>query len=248
MSWWRPCDGPARHDPPSVRIAVIPARGGSQRIPRKNIRPFCGRPMMAWAIDAALGSALFDHVIVSTDDAEVADVARACGAEVPFTRPADISGHHSGTTEVVTHAVRWSLEARWAVTAVCCLYATAPFVEGDDLRRGLSALESGEWSYAFAATEFAAPIFRAFRQCEGGGVEMFFPEHFDTRSQDLPRALHDAGQFYWGRPDAWLEGRRIFDRHSVPVMIPRWRVQDIDDADDWTRAEMMFTYLKGSRA
>jgi len=133
------------------------------------------------------------------------------------------------------------------VDAVCCIYATAPFVQVDDLKRGLVALESGGWDYAFSVTDFAAPIFRAFKQTAEGGIEMFFPEHFTTRSQDLPVALHDAGQFYWGRPSSWMEDKRIFDRHSAPINIPRWRVQDIDNWDDWKRAELMFDRLDGEK-
>lgn len=230
-----------------MKIAVIPARGGSKRIPRKNIKDFCGKPMIAWSIEAAKASGLFDHVIVSTDDAEIADIARVWGAEVPFVRAIELSDDYAGTTEVITHATRWSISQGWPVSAVCCIYATAPFVQVGDLKRGLELLESGSWAYAFSATDFAAPIFRAFKQVAEGGVEMFFPEHFATRSQDLPIALHDAGQFYWGRPSAWVEGRRIFDRHSVPVIIPRWRVQDIDNQDDWMRAELIYNQLKDSK-
>jgi N-acylneuraminate cytidylyltransferase len=231
-----------------VKIAVIPARGASRRIPRKNVAAFCGKPMMAWSIATADGSGLFDRVIVSTDDDEIADCARACGAEVPFRRPAALADDHTGTTAVMAHATRWALGEGWPLEAVCCIYATAPFLEAADLRRGLDCLTSGDWSYAFAAAEYPAPIFRAFRAAEGGGVEMFFPEHFTTRSQDLPRALYDAGQFYWGRPSAWIEERRIFDRASVPVLIPRWRVHDIDDREDWVRAELMFERLVQHRS
>ena len=222
-----------------MRIAVIPARGGSKRIPRKNIKIFCGKPMIAWSIEAAKSSGLFEHVIVSTDDAEVAEVARQWGSEVPFMRPEELSNDHAATTPVIAHATQWALDQGFDVTAVCCIYATAPFVQTDDLKWGWDALESGDWDYAFTVTDFAAPIFRSFKQTAEGGVEMFFPEYFDTRSQDLPVALHDAGQFYWGRPAAWLEGRRIFDRHSKLLAIPRWRVQDIDTQDDWERAEML---------
>jgi pseudaminic acid cytidylyltransferase len=227
----------------SGAIAVIPARGGSKRIPHKNTRDFCGKPMMAWSIEAAQASRLFDHILVSTDDREVADIAKRWGAEVPFMRPAELSGDYTATTEVMAHATRWALQQDWPLTAVCCIYASAPFIQVDDLKRGLEAFRSGDWSYAFAATGFSAPIFRAFREHPAGGVEMFFPEHYLTRSQDLPDALHDAGQFYWGKPAAWLEGRRVFDRSSVPVVIPRWRVQDIDIEEDWIRAEAMFRAL-----
>lgn len=230
-----------------MKVAVIPARGGSKRIPRKNIKEFCGKPMIAWSIETANASGLFDRVIVSTDDPEIADVARRFGAESPFERPAELSNDHAATTEVVAHATRWLQEQHQDVEAVCCIYATAPFIQVDDLRRAWDALNSGEWDFAFAVTEFAAPIFRSFRQNTDGGIEMFYPEHFLTRSQDLPTALHDAGQFYWGRPQAWIEGRRVFDRRSIPEIIPRWRVQDIDTAEDWMRAELMFRAFEAMR-
>jgi pseudaminic acid cytidylyltransferase len=222
-----------------MNIAIIPARGGSKRIPRKNIKTFCAKPMIAWSIEAAKSSGLFEYVIVSTDDAEISEVARQLGAEVPFVRPEALSNDHAGTIPVIAHATQWALNQGFDVSAVCCIYATAPFLKVDDLKRGVEALESGDWDYAFTVTDFAAPIFRAFKQTEEGGIEMFYPEHFGTRSQDLPTALHDAGQFYWGRPGAWLEGRSIFDRRSNPLIIPRWRVQDIDTLEDWERAEIL---------
>lgn len=227
-----------------MKIAVIPARGGSKRIPRKNIKDFCGKPMIAWSIEAAKSSGLFEHIIVSTDDAEIAEVAKQWGAEVPFMRPAELSDDYAGTTEVIAHATQWALDQCFDVDAVCCIYATAPFVQIGDLKRGLQALESGDWAYAFTVTDFASPIFRSFKQTADGGIEMFFPEYYSSRSQDLPIALHDAGQFYWGRPEVWINNEPIFDRHSVPVIIPRWRVQDIDTQDDWLRAELIFHQLK----
>jgi pseudaminic acid cytidylyltransferase len=230
-----------------MKMAVIPARGGSKRIPRKNIKEFCGKPMIAWSIEAAKASGLFSQVIVSTDDAEIADVARQFGAESPFVRPAELSNDHAGTTEVIAHAAQWALDQGHDVEAICCIYATAPFIQVDDLRIAWNALNSGDWDFAFTVTDFAAPIFRSFKQNADGGVEMFYPEHFLTRSQDLPTALHDAGQFYWGRPQAWIEGRRMFDRRSVPIVIPRWRVQDIDSKEDWLRAEMMFRAFEALR-
>lgn len=230
-----------------MNIAIIPARSGSKRIPRKNIRPFFGKPMIAWSVEVAKVSGLFDQIIVSTDDEEIATVARQAGAQVPFMRPPELSDDFTGTIPVIAHAVQWALEQGRQLEAACCIYATAPFIQSADLVRGRQALVSGEWQYAFSATDFAAPIFRAFKQTEAGGVEMFFPEHFTTRSQDLPTALHDAAQFYWGRPTAWLEGKRIFEPHSTPVMIPRWRVQDIDTLGDWTRAELIAPILIGRR-
>jgi len=228
-------------------IAVIPARGGSKRIPRKNIKDFCGKPMIAWSIEAAKASGLFDHIMVSTDDAEIAEVAKQWGAEVPFMRPAELSNDYAGTTEVISHATQWALDQGFDVAAVCCIYATAPLIQVEDLRRGLEALKSGDWAYAFAATEYSSSICRSFKKLSSGGLEMFFPEHYLTRSQDLPTALHDAGQFCWGRPSAWIEGKRVFDRGSVPIVIPRWRVQDIDTEEDWLRAELMFRAIKTMR-
>lgn len=226
-----------------MNIAVLPARGGSARIPRKNIRSFCGKPIITWAIETAIKSQLFEHVIVSTDDAEIREVALKAGAECPFERPAALADEHATTTAVMAHATRWAIDAGWAVEAVCCIYPTAPFVAVDDLKRGLDALQSGAWAFAIAATEFDAPVFRAFRARREGGIEMLYPEHYATRSQDLPQVLHDAGQFYWGRPSAWLAQQRVFDTATVPVLIPKCRVQDIDSLDDWERAELMYRCL-----
>lgn len=178
---------------------------------------------------------------------DIAEVAKQWGAEVPFMRPAELSNDYAGTTEVIAHATQWALDQGLNVDAVCCIYATAPFIQVADLERGWEALESGNWAYAFTVTDFAAPIFRSFKQTADGGIEMFFPEHFSKCSQDLPTALHDAGQFYWGRPEAWIEGKRIFDRHSIPVVIPRWRVQDIDTQEDWERAEILAPVIMGRR-
>ena len=230
-----------------MNIAVIPARGGSKRIPRKNIREFCGKPMIAWSIEAAKATGLFDRIIVSTDDAEIAEVAKCCSAEAPFIRPAELANDHAGTTEVIAHATRWLLSQGNDMDAVCCIYATAPFIQVEDIKRGLAALESGEWAYTFTATNFSAPIFRSFKQVAGGGVEMFFPEYYAVRSQDLPTALHDAGQFYWGRVSSWIESKPIFAPHSFPVLIPRWRVQDIDTPEDWERAEIIAPALMGKK-
>lgn len=227
-----------------MNIAIIPARGGSKRIPRKNIKEFCGKPIMAYSIECALVSNLFDEVIVSTDDEEIAAVAKAYGANVPFMRPAGLANDHAGTIPVIAHATQWFEAEGLVPNAVCCIYATAPFVQPDDLKQGLVTLESGPWEYVFSATSFDFPIFRSFKRHDDGSVEMFFPEHFETRSQDLPEAFHDAGQFYWGRPGAWTGDKRIFDRWSNVVMLPRWRVQDIDCAEDWKRAEVLMKLLQ----
>jgi N-acylneuraminate cytidylyltransferase len=222
-----------------MKLAVIPARGGSKRIPRKNIKLFYGKPMIAWSIEAAKLSGLFDRVLVSTDDEEIADVARKFGAEVPFIRPLELSDDHIGTTPVIAHSTQWALNQGFDIDAVCCIYATAPFIRISDIKNGLDLLDSTNSAFAIAVTNFAAPIFRSFRESLGGGVEMIFPEHFLTRSQDLPIVLHDAGQFYWGRTSSWIQCKHGIGPNTAIIKIPRWRVQDIDDEDDWKRAELL---------
>lgn len=224
-----------------MRLAIIPARGGSKRIPRKNIKTFAGRPMIAWSIEAALKSLCFDRIVVSTDDAEIAQIALACGAEVPFVRPQDLSGDHTGTIPVITHAIEWQNQQGARVEHACCIYATAPFVQANDLKLGLRALTHDATSdFAFSVTSYAFPIQRAIRITPNQRVEMFQPQHFNTRSQDLDEAWHDAGQFYWGRAECWLANKPLFGQNSVPIVLPRYRVQDIDTFEDWERAEWMF--------
>lgn len=227
-----------------MRVAIIPARGGSKRIPRKNIKPFCGRPMIEWSISSALKSGCFDEVIVSTDDAEIAEIASQAGATVPFLRPAELSNDHAGTTSVIRHAIEAINTLGQTVTDACCLYATAPFVRVEDLRHGLKLLQEQDCDYVFSVTSYAFPIQRAVRINAQGRVVMFSPEHFNTRSQDLEDAFHDAGQFYWGRAEAWLQGRQIFNPGSLPVLLPRHRVQDIDTPEDWIRAEWLFKAMQ----
>ena len=230
-----------------MRLAVIPARGGSKRIPRKNIKMFGGKPMIAWSIEAAIQSECFDRIIVSTDDAEIAEVARAHGAEVPFMRPPELSDDYTGTIPVIAHAVKWMSDAFDPVEFACCLYATAPFVQSQELRQGFRALQQSDAYYVFTVTNFPAPIQRSFRITQQQRIEMFDAAQFNARSQDLEEAYHDAGQFYWGRTDAWLHETPLFSRFSAPILLPRYRVQDIDTLDDWFRAEMMFEILNQSK-
>lgn len=223
-----------------MRVAVIPARGGSKRIPRKNIKDFCGKPMIAWSIEAARESGCFDHIIVSTDDQEIAETARQWGAEVPFMRPAELSDDYTGTIPVIRHAVQWLQEHVGPVDYVCCIYATAPFVSAQDLQKGWQLINESDHDYAFPVTSYAFPIQRAIRITADGRVTMFNPEHFMTRSQDLEEAWHDAGQFYWGTAAAWLAEKPVFAEGSVPIKMPRHRVQDIDTHEDWIQAEWIF--------
>lgn len=227
-------------------VAVIPARGGSKRIPGKNIKPFCGKPMIAWSIEAAAASGCFDRIIVSTDDSKIAEVASSCGAEVPFLRPADLSDDHTGTLPVIRHTTEWLTQNGYPVEYVCCIYATAPFVSAKDLRAGLEIIGQQQCNYALSVTSYPFPIQRAVRINEQGRLDMFQPEHFNSRSQDLEEAWHDAGQFYWGRSRAWLDEQPLFSDYSAPIRLPRHRVQDIDTPEDWDRAEWLFKAMQAS--
>ena len=223
-----------------MMLAVIPARGGSKRIPRKNIKLFGGLPMIAWSIRAAIKSECFDRIIVSTDDLEIAEVAKAHGAEVPFMRPIELSDDFTGTIPVIAHATKWQNDHGTPATGVCCIYATAPFIQTEYLQRGMSLLQRSGADFAFSVTSYAFPIQRAIRITAENQVEMFQPNQFNIRSQDLEEAWHDAGQFYWGQAGAWLNHKNAFSGNSIPVPLPRYLVQDIDTMDDWVRAELMF--------
>ncbi len=220
-------------------VAVIPARGGSKRIPRKNIRLFLGKPMIAYSIQAALDTGLFDRVIVSTDDEEIADIAQAHGADVPFLRSQELSNDQAGLGEVMSHSVQWMKDNDYNPLAVCCILATAPFIQTQDIHRGLSVLQDGNWQYVFSATSAGFSVYRSFYKNESQGLSMVFPEHYKARSQDLPDVTYDAGQFYWARPQAWLEEKKVFEPWSTVIELPRWRVQDIDTLEDWQRAEVI---------
>jgi N-acylneuraminate cytidylyltransferase len=228
-------------------LAVIPARGGSKRVPRKNVRPFLGRPLLAYSIDAARASGLFDRVLVSTDDPEIAEVARTCGAEVPFLRPAALADDHASASAVVRHAIGELAAHDEHPEYVTLVYATAPMLSPDDLRRGFALLEAHpEKAYALTVTSFPFPIQRAVRILEGGVLDAFQPEHRSTRSQDLEHAFHDAGQFCMGRTRAWLEGEIIFSPATLAVRVPRERVQDIDTPEDWRVAELLYQALQAA--
>lgn len=200
--------------------------------------------MIAWSIQAALESGLFERVIVSTDDAEIAAVSKSYGAEVPFTRPEHLSDDQSGTSAVIAHAIGWCREQGMHPDPVCCIYATAPFVQTEDLRRGWELLVDKDADFSFSVTSYPYPIQRAIKLNANGGMEMFQPENFLIRSQDLEEAFHDAGQFYWGRSDAWCSEKAIFGKSSTPVILPRQRVQDIDTTEDWENAELMFRAIR----
>lgn len=203
--------------------------------------------MIAWSIKAASTSRCFDRIIVSTDDNEIAEVARSFGAEVPFLRPPALADDFTGTIPVIAHAAMWHNEhSQRAATEVCCIYATSPLLQPVDLQRSLEVLIGGDYDYAFSVTSYGSPIQRALRVDTQQRVSMLSPEHFHTRSQDLEEAWHDAGQFYWGKAAAWLACKPLFADRSAAVKLPRYRVQDIDTADDWVRAELLAAALENN--
>ncbi|MEX3016826.1 pseudaminic acid cytidylyltransferase [Gymnodinialimonas hymeniacidonis] len=229
------------------RLAVIPARGGSKRVPRKNVLPFLGKPMLAWPIEMLQKTQLFDRIIVTTDDDEIAAAAMAAGADVPFRRPATLSDDFTGTREVIAHAIRAEGAASGSAISdadlVCCVYPTAPFLESSDIARGADLIASGDWRYVLSVCAFDVPVQRAFT-LEGDttqgpvrSLKMLFPDQFQARSQDLPPVYFDAGQFYWGTAAAWQSDEPIFGPQSTAVVLPAERVQDIDTPRDWEVAE-----------
>ena len=229
-----------------MKIAVIPARGGSKRIINKNIKNFCGKPIIAYSIEIAKKSKLFDKIIISSDSSKIAKVAIKYGGEIPFVRPKNLSDDYTGTKEVIAHAVN-SITNKYDINlikAVCCIYATAPFIQTEDLHKAWKLLKSGKWDHVFAATSYSYPIFRSFKQQKKGGLKLLFPNYYKKRSQDLNTVMHDAGQFYWARPKDWINNKLSFNNRSTVVKLPNWRVHDIDTLDDWKSAELKYRALK----
>lgn len=227
-----------------LNIAIIPARGGSKRIPRKNLRNFCGKPIIAWSIDAALTSSRFDSVIVSTDDEEIAEYAIAQGASVPFFRPSHLADDFTTTRAVVNHALNWLEDNNQRPDYCCVLYATAPFVTPIDLTNAFNQLKKSDKNFCFTATTFSFPIQRAFYFDAHGDIEMFNKQDLTARSQDLVEAYHDAGQFYWGKASAFLNNLPMYSHFSTAYLMPRYRVQDIDTEEDWEMAQLLFNAMR----
>ena len=221
-----------------MNIAVIPARGGSKRIPRKNIKSFGGRPIIDYAITAAINSGLFEHVLVSTDDEEIASIAKDLGAEIPFMRPVELANDFAATVPVVTHAIQACEALGWQFSYACCIYPAVPFIEVADLRGALKQLELGRADYCFPVTEFPSAIQRALSKKKSGLMQPLYSEFELTRTQDLEPVYYDAGQFYWGKKEAWLNNQSIHSS-GLGFVIPSWRVVDIDTPEDWDRAERL---------
>lgn len=223
-------------------IAIIPARGGSKRIPRKNIKTFHGKPLIAYSIEVAIASSLFDKVIVTTDDEEIASIAKQCGAEVPFIRPKELSDDFTGTEDVINHTINYLKGNGEVFEYVCTIYATAPLLQEKYLIEGLEKLKESDALNAFSATSMPFPIQRTFKLDSHGRCEMFTPEYYMTRSQDLEEAYQDAGQFYWSK--VGVKSKEImFGKDSIPIILPRYLVQDIDTFEDWQRAEFMYAAI-----
>jgi pseudaminic acid cytidylyltransferase len=228
-----------------MNIAIIPARGGSKRIPRKNIKVFCGKPMIAYAIDAAKESGLFEHIVVSTDDEEIAKISNVLGAETPFIRPAELSDQFTGTVPVIAHAIGTCRTLEWVFDQVCCIYPGVPFIQIDDLKGALASMTSSGAQYCLPVTEYPSPIQRALLLLENGNIQPLYSEFEATRTQDLAPVYYDAGQFYWGKVDAWLTNQNIHS-NGLGYRIPNWRVVDIDTLDDWRRAELTYRVIHDS--
>jgi pseudaminic acid cytidylyltransferase len=229
-----------------MRLAIIPARGGSKRIPRKNLRMFCGSPIICYPIKAAIRSNCFDEVMVSTDDPEIADIAISTGASVPFRRSARTSGDDATTSEVLLEVLETYGETRVKPDLACCIYPTASFVTPNIIREGMELLLAGGATTVMPVTTYPYPIQRALR-LKDGFVSMIQPEYLATRTQDLERTYHDTGQFYWFRVNRFLESRQLITRETLGMIISNARVQDIDNEDDWILAELKFQRLSAAR-
>lgn len=223
-----------------MRVAIIPARGGSKRIKNKNIRQFCGKPMIARAITNAINSEIFDRVIVSTDSKKIKAIALSFGAEVPFDRPTQLAGDHIGTVPVISHAIDWLEREGESVSEVCCIYPATPFLRPQYLVEGLKCLLDQHVSFSFSLTTYAHPIQRAVRLKKNGLVQISNKNMSNFRTQDLEEMYHDAGQFYWAKAEVWKSGLSILSSPSVGVLMPRYQAIDIDTPDDWEFAELIF--------
>jgi len=222
-------------------VAIIPARGGSKRIPRKNIRPFFGKPILAYSIETALQSQLFDEVMVSTEDDEIADLACRFGAAVPFRRSKQTANDYAGTTDVLLEVLASYQERGQLFDYGCCIYPTAPFITIDLLTSAWQMLIDQSYDSVFPVLRFSHPIQRALK-LEGTQTTMFWPEHYTARSQDLTPAYHDAGQFYWFNSAAFQQKKRLWTDRSGAIVIAELDAHDIDTLEDWTMAEFKYQY------
>lgn len=222
------------------KVAIIPARGGSKRIPRKNIKPFLDKPIIAYSIEAAIQSSLFDEVMVSTDDEEIASIAQKFGAQVPFIRSNKNADDYATTVDVLIEVLNAYQEKGQVFDYGCCLYPTAPFVDANLLLKGFSLLKEKNRDTVFPVLPFSFPIQRAIKIKDDHSIALFQPEHLHTRSQDLERSYHDAGQFYWFKMEPFLEKRKLWTDNTEVIVIDELKAQDIDHPIDWAMAELKY--------
>ena len=223
-----------------MNVCIIPARIDSKRIPKKNIKPFHGKPIISYSIQTAIKSGLFDEIIVSTDSEEIAGISRQYGANVPFIRPKELSDDYTPTTQAVAHAINFLRSEGKNINFLCTIYATVPFLQPKYLIEAYEKLKNSDATSAFGCTPMPFPIQRTFRITQDNRCEMFWREHFYTRSQDLETAYQDAGQFYFTNLNAAVTDDIFFGKDSIPIPLPKYLVQDIDTMEDWIRAEIMY--------
>lgn len=230
-----------------MNIAIIPARGGSKRIPRKNIKKFNGKPIISWSIKCAKKTKIFDQIIVSTDDKKIAKVARKYGAKVPFIRSRSLAKDSVGITEVVCDATKKIIKRGNKVKYVCCIFPTSPLMRPKDILLGYKKIIKNKYEYVFSATTFPSSIYRSFSlNKKGNKLKVFFPKKFKRKTNKDSKFFYDAGQFYWGKKESWIKNKRIFSSKSTTIEIPRWRTQDINNKNDWTMAQKLFKGLKNN--
>ncbi|MDR2067430.1 MAG: pseudaminic acid cytidylyltransferase [Holosporaceae bacterium] len=228
------------------KIAIIPARGGSKRIPRKNVKDFLGRPIVAYSIEAALESGVFDEVMVSTDDQEIADISMRYGAKVPFFRSPKTSTDMAMTVPVLLEVLEEYRRSEIDFEYGCCIYPCAPFVASERLKRGMELLISEKVDSVLPVLRFSYPPLRGLT-IRNKKLQMLFPENYNARSQDLEPIYHDAGQFYCFRTDALVEQKTLFCKNTLPLELSEMEAQDIDTMDDWKMAERKYTMACSSR-
>lgn len=228
-------------------LAIIPARGGSKRIPKKNIKDFLGKPIIAYSIEVALGSQLFDEVMVSTDDEEIASIATQYGANVPFTRTEKTSNDYATTMDVLNEVTtQYRDKFNMTFDYICCIYATAPLIKAEHLREGFKLLSEKKYSSVYPVVPFSYPVLRGVKINEQGRTEMMWKEYMNSRSQDLEPVYHDAGQWYWYRPSEI--NNSLFTNNTASIILNEEEVQDIDNSTDWKLAEMKYELrLQGTR-
>lgn len=229
-----------------ANIAIITARGGSKRIPRKNIKQFLGKPIIAYSIETALASGLFEQVLVSTDDNEIAQVAKAYGATVPFLRSSQTADDYSTTADVLLEVLQMLQDNGKNFTNACCIYPTAPFINAGSLLKAYSLLVEKNYDTVFPVCAFSYPVLRSLVMDDSGKVAMQWPENRNKRSQDLPTCYHDAGQFYWINVNAFLANQQLFTGNTGAIILDELQVQDIDNETDWKIAELKYSLVTKS--